>query len=102
MGPNYANAPDAELIGAGRADAFAVVYDRHAAAIYNSARAPALESSEPGAATQAWSAIDQQLTNQASWLARYNPRLNIATSSRLGNFQYRPFYGLLLDQLWVH
>jgi hypothetical protein len=31
----------------------------------------------------------------------YNPRLNIATSSRPGNFQYHPFYGLLLDQLWV-
>jgi RNA polymerase sigma factor (sigma-70 family) len=38
VGPNYANAQDAELIGAGRADAFAVVYDRHAAAIYNWAR----------------------------------------------------------------
>jgi hypothetical protein len=38
VGPDYANAPDAELIGAGRADAFAVVYDRHAAAIYNWAR----------------------------------------------------------------
>ena len=38
MGPNYANAQDAALIGAGRADAFAVVYDRHAAAIYNWAR----------------------------------------------------------------
>ena len=38
MGPNYANAPDAELISAGRADAFAVVYDRHAAAIYGWAR----------------------------------------------------------------
>ena len=37
MGPNYANAPDAELIGAGRADAFAVVYDRPAA-IYDWAR----------------------------------------------------------------
>jgi RNA polymerase sigma-70 factor (ECF subfamily) len=38
VGPNYANAQDAELIGAGRADAFAVVYDRHAAAIYTWAR----------------------------------------------------------------
>ncbi len=38
MGPDYANARDAELIGAGRADAFAVVYERHAAAIYSWAR----------------------------------------------------------------
>ncbi len=35
MVPDYAKARDAELIGAGRADAFAVVYDRHAPAIYN-------------------------------------------------------------------
>ncbi|MBS1882746.1 MAG: RNA polymerase sigma factor [Actinobacteria bacterium] len=39
MGPDHANAPDAELIGAGSADAFTVVYDRHAAAIYGWARA---------------------------------------------------------------
>jgi RNA polymerase sigma factor (sigma-70 family) len=38
VGPNFANAPDAELIGAGSADAFAVVYDRHVAAIYTWAR----------------------------------------------------------------
>lgn len=39
VGPDYANAPDAELISAGNADAFAVVYDRHAAAVYRWARA---------------------------------------------------------------
>jgi peptide/nickel transport system substrate-binding protein len=63
--------------------------------------ASALEASDPGAASQAWSAIDRQITNQAPWLAMYNPRLNIATSPSLGNFQYHPFYGLLLDQLWI-
>jgi hypothetical protein len=39
VGPDYANAPDVELISAGNADAFAVVYDRHAAAVYRWARA---------------------------------------------------------------
>ena len=63
--------------------------------------ASVLEASDPGAASQAWSAIDHQITDQAPWLAMYNPRLNIATSSSLGNYQYHPFYGLLLDQLWV-
>jgi RNA polymerase sigma factor (sigma-70 family) len=38
VGPDYANAPDAELISAGSANAFAVVYDRHAA-VYRWARA---------------------------------------------------------------
>jgi ABC-type transport system substrate-binding protein/streptogramin lyase len=63
--------------------------------------ATALEASDAGAASQTWSAIDRRLTDQAPWLPMYNPRLNIATSSRPGNFQYHPFYGVLLDQLWV-
>ncbi len=38
MGRDHANATDAELIGAGRADAFAAVYERHTAAVYKWAR----------------------------------------------------------------
>jgi RNA polymerase sigma factor (sigma-70 family) len=38
VGRDHANAADAELIGAGRADAFATVYERHAAAVYKWAR----------------------------------------------------------------
>jgi peptide/nickel transport system substrate-binding protein len=64
-------------------------------------RASALEASDPGAASQAWSTIDRQITDQAPWLPLYNPRLNILTSPRVGNYQYHPFFGLLLDQLWV-
>lgn len=65
-------------------------------------RAQALEPTAPGAANQAWARIDQQITLQAPWLPLYNPRLDIATSSRVGNYQYHPFFGLMLDQLWVH
>ena len=61
-----------------------------------------LEPSAPGSASQAWAAVDRQITDQAPWLALYNPREDIATSSRVGNYQYHPFFGLLLDQLWVH
>lgn len=43
MGPDYANAPDAELISTGSADAFAVVDDRHAAAVYRWARSRVVE-----------------------------------------------------------
>jgi peptide/nickel transport system substrate-binding protein len=64
-------------------------------------RAQARESTAPGAADEVWAAIDQQITSQAPWLPLYNPRLDIATSSRVGNFEYHPFFGLLLDQLWV-
>jgi peptide/nickel transport system substrate-binding protein len=61
-----------------------------------------LEPSAPGSASQAWAAIDRQITDQAPWLPLYNPRVDIATSPRVGNYQYHPFFGLLLDQLWVH
>jgi ABC-type transport system substrate-binding protein/DNA-binding SARP family transcriptional activator/streptogramin lyase len=65
-------------------------------------RAQALEPTQPGAANQAWAGIDQQITDRAPWVPLYNPRLDVATSSRVGNFQFHPFFGLLLDQLWVH
>jgi peptide/nickel transport system substrate-binding protein len=64
-------------------------------------RAQTLETGAPGAASEAWAAVDRQLTDQAPWLPLYNSRLDIATSSRVGNYQYHPFFGLLLDQLWV-
>jgi ABC-type transport system substrate-binding protein len=63
--------------------------------------AEALEPSAPGQASETWATIDRLLTNQAPWLPLYNPRLDIATSSRVGNYQYHPFFGLLLDQVWV-
>jgi hypothetical protein len=45
--------------------------------------------------------IDRQITNKAPWLPLYNPRLDVITSARVGNFQYHPFFSLLVDQLWV-
>jgi peptide/nickel transport system substrate-binding protein len=71
-------------------------------AIDNNVRhAQALEPSAPGRASETWATIDRQVTDRAPWLPLYNPRLDIATSSRVGNYQYHPFFGLLLDQLWV-
>jgi ABC-type transport system substrate-binding protein/DNA-binding SARP family transcriptional activator/DNA-binding beta-propeller fold protein YncE len=64
--------------------------------------AQALEPTAPGSANEAWAAIDRQITDQAPWLPIYNPRLDVATSSRVGNYQYHPFFGLMLDELWVH
>lgn len=60
-----------------------------------------LQTLAPGAASEAWSRIDQQITNEAPWAPLYNLRENIATSSRVGNYQYNPFWILLFDQLWV-
>ena len=64
-------------------------------------RANALQATSPGAASQEWSRLDREITDRAPWLPMYNLRLDIATSSRVGNYQYHPFFTLLLDQLWV-
>jgi peptide/nickel transport system substrate-binding protein len=64
-------------------------------------RASSLQALAPGAASETWRAVDQQITDHAPSLPLYNPRIDIATSSRVGNYQYQPFFVLLFDQLWV-
>jgi peptide/nickel transport system substrate-binding protein len=66
-----------------------------------SRRAAALQAQSPGIAAEKWRQIDRQLTNRAVWLPLYNPRVPVAFSKRVGNYQYHPFWQLLLDQLWV-
>jgi YVTN family beta-propeller protein len=63
--------------------------------------ARALQTVNPGAANQAWRRIDHQVTDQAPWLPLYNPRVDVVTSPRVGNYQYHPFFAVLPDQLWV-
>jgi YVTN family beta-propeller protein len=64
-------------------------------------RALALESSDPKAAKRLWAQIDREIVDQAPWL----PTLNLNTidflSARVGNYQFHPQWGILLDQLWV-
>jgi ABC-type transport system substrate-binding protein len=60
-----------------------------------------LQTENPGAANETWRRIDEQVTDQAPWLPLYNPRVDIVTSSRVGNYQYHPFFQVLPDQLWV-
>jgi YVTN family beta-propeller protein len=61
----------------------------------------ALESSDPKAASRLWAQIDREIVDQAPWL----PTLNLNTvdflSARVGNYQFHPQWGMLLDQLWV-
>ena len=64
-------------------------------------RATALEAVAPGVAGEQWSRIDREITNRAPWLPLYNPRVPIAVSARVGNYQYHPNWILLFDQLWV-
>ena len=63
--------------------------------------ASSLQALNPGEATQTWEQIDRKLTNQAPWVPLDNTRAVTATSARVGNYQYHPFWTLLLDQLWL-
>ena len=61
-------------------------------------------TSQPGnpiAAETLWAAVDRELTDQAPWVPLYNPRNLTVLSARVGNYQFHPYWSVLLDQLWV-
>jgi peptide/nickel transport system substrate-binding protein len=64
-------------------------------------RAQSLDQNDPAAAGEAWSRIDHELVDRAPWVPLYNPRSVTALAARVGNYQYHPFWTVLLDQLWV-
>ena len=64
-------------------------------------RAQSLQTSDPEAATRLWAKIDRDITWQAPWVSFANGVKLEVTSTRVGNYQYNPQWGTLLDQLWV-
>jgi hypothetical protein len=46
-------------------------------------------------------AIDRELVAEAPWVPLYNPRDPTVLSARVGNYQFHPYWSLLIDQLWV-
>jgi YVTN family beta-propeller protein len=48
-----------------------------------------------------WATIDHKLVDQAPWVPLYNPRVLTVLSARVGNYQFHPYWNLLIDQLWV-
>jgi peptide/nickel transport system substrate-binding protein len=48
-----------------------------------------------------WERIDRQIVDQAPWVPLENPEIVDVLSKRVGNYQYNPARGLLIDQLWV-
>jgi len=65
-------------------------------------QAVSIESRDPGMAAVRWAAIDREIVNQAPWVSLYNSRNLTLLSTRPGNYQYHPYWNLLIDQLWVH
>jgi YVTN family beta-propeller protein len=64
-------------------------------------RAQALQTVDPVTANQLWARIDRQLTDQSPWVSFANGVVLEVVSTRVGNYQYNPSWGTLLDQLWV-
>jgi ABC-type transport system substrate-binding protein len=65
------------------------------------ARAEALQTTDPVQATNLWAKVDHQLTDAAPWAPFANGVVLEVVSKRVGNYQYNPEWGTLLDQLWV-
>ncbi len=61
----------------------------------------ALEAANPDAAANLWARIDHEIVGQAPWVPLYNPRALVLVSVRVGNYQFDPFWTVLIDQLWV-
>jgi peptide/nickel transport system substrate-binding protein len=53
------------------------------------------------ASAQLWAKADHELADQAPDVYLVNPRATDLISPRAGNYQYNPFLGILIDQLWV-
>ena len=64
-------------------------------------RATALQAQDPPAATLLWQRIERQILAQAPVVPTNNRRNVDYVSKRVGNYQYHPQWGALLDQLWV-
>ncbi len=61
----------------------------------------ALQPSAPNAAGSLWARIDREIVKQAPWVPVYNPRSLVLLSRRVGNYQFDPYFFVLIDQLWV-
>ena len=66
------------------------------------ARASQLQLTDPAAADRLWTHADQQITNLAPWVPTITATETDLVSARVGDYQYVPTIGGLIDQLWVH
>lgn len=64
-------------------------------------RAELIELAAPGAANELWESVDHTLTNQADWVPTVSVREVDLVSKRLGDYQFNPVWGFLVDQSWI-
>ena len=63
--------------------------------------ADAQQGTAPAQAAATWTAVDQAVTFAAPWVPLANLNNVDFLSARVTNYQYNPFFGILLDQLQI-
>jgi ABC-type transport system substrate-binding protein/DNA-binding SARP family transcriptional activator len=63
--------------------------------------ASAAKSQNPAAAPAIWQRAERQVLSDAPFVPTYNVQDVSLVSPRVGDFQYHPEWGVLLDRLWV-
>jgi peptide/nickel transport system substrate-binding protein len=64
-------------------------------------RAQAKELSDPTGARALWQRIDREVTNASPWVTLIASQDVNFLSKRVGNYEWSPSMGMLIDQLWV-
>jgi peptide/nickel transport system substrate-binding protein len=64
-------------------------------------KATGLQLTDPVAAHRLWSRIEHDIVDLAPWVPLVNSLSRDLVSERVGNFQYSPQWGPLVDQMWV-
>jgi peptide/nickel transport system substrate-binding protein len=64
-------------------------------------RAQALKATQPRAAAALWARIDRRLVDAAAWVPMVNEHGLDFVSSRVRNYQVHPYWGVIVDQLWL-
>jgi peptide/nickel transport system substrate-binding protein len=64
-------------------------------------RALRVQATDPDSAPSLWPKIERELVDYAPWVPLLTPNKGYLVAKRVGNYQYSPVYGPLLDQLWV-
>ena len=63
--------------------------------------AQAKQLSDPTASRALWQRVDREITDAAPWVPLMITKDVNFLSKRVGNYQYSPQMGMLIDQLWV-
>ena len=64
-------------------------------------RAQAEQLSNPTGSRALWQQVDREIADASPWVPLMVTKDVNVLSKRVGNYQYSPATGMLIDQLWV-